>query len=190
MGYFPPRLRSHGRYVSWSVARRLTLIASKLDPRKDPTMAKNSSAWTHCHPCGADRRCCRRASSASWRPVRGRGLRRVGGTGVEVALEGVWELPKAAVAIARGAPVFWDARAGNVAADIGTSNALIGGAPRRGAPLTQRSESDLTACSVRGCPRRSAIHFRDLTFGRIILRKHAGSTGRPEAENTPAGFLR
>src|SRR6476646_8762891 len=29
----------------------------------------------------------------------------VGGTGVEVALEGVWELPKAAVAIARGAPV-------------------------------------------------------------------------------------
>ena len=52
----------------------------------------------------------------------------IGGTGVEVALEGVWELPKAAVAIARDAPVFWDATAGNVAGDIGTNNALIGGA--------------------------------------------------------------
>jgi predicted RecA/RadA family phage recombinase len=45
----------------------------------------------------------------------------IGGTGVEVALEGVWELPKAAVAIARAAPVFWDATAGNVAADNGRS---------------------------------------------------------------------
>jgi predicted RecA/RadA family phage recombinase len=52
----------------------------------------------------------------------------IGGADVEVALEGIWELPKAAVAIARGAPVFWDAAAGNVAADIGASNALIGGA--------------------------------------------------------------
>jgi len=75
-----------------------------------------------------DRRRRQRASSASWRPVRVRGLRRDRGTGVEVALEGVWELPKAAVAIARDAPVFWDATAGNVAGDIGTNNALIGGA--------------------------------------------------------------
>ena len=62
----------------------------------------------------------------------------IGGTGVEVALEGVWELPKAAVAIARAAPVFWDATAGNVAADIGISNALIGGAAEA------RSASDPT----------------------------------------------
>ena len=62
----------------------------------------------------------------------------IGGADVEVALEGIWELPKAAVAIARGAPVFWDAAAGNVAADIGTSNALIGGATEA------RGTSDLT----------------------------------------------
>lgn len=62
----------------------------------------------------------------------------IGGADVEVALEGIWELPKAAVAIARGAPVFWDTAAGNVAADIGTSNALIGGATEA------RGTSDLT----------------------------------------------
>ena len=62
----------------------------------------------------------------------------IGGADVEVALEGIWELPKAAVAIARGAPVFWDAAAGSVAADIGTSNALIGGATEA------RGTSDLT----------------------------------------------
>jgi predicted RecA/RadA family phage recombinase len=62
----------------------------------------------------------------------------IGGADVEVALEGIWELPKAAVAIARGAPAFWDAAAGSVAADIGTSNALIGGATEA------RGTSDLT----------------------------------------------
>lgn len=96
------------------------------------------TAWTRCHPCGTDWRRAQRASSASWRPVRDRCLRRDRGADVEVALEGIWELPKAAVAIARGAPVFWDAAAGNVAADIGTSNALIGGATEA------RGTSDLT----------------------------------------------
>ena len=62
----------------------------------------------------------------------------IGGADVEVALEGVWELPKAAVAIAQGAPVFWDAATGNVAANIGVSNALIGGATEA------RGTSDLT----------------------------------------------
>jgi predicted RecA/RadA family phage recombinase len=62
----------------------------------------------------------------------------IGRADVEVALEGVWELPKAAVAIAQGAPVFWDAATGNVAANIGTSNALIGGATEA------RGTSDLT----------------------------------------------
>jgi predicted RecA/RadA family phage recombinase len=79
----------------------------------------------------------------------------IGGANVEVALEGIWELPKAAVAVARGAPVFWDAAAGNVAADIGTGNALIGGATEA------RGTSDLTirvrlnGDSVWGTPRRS-----------------------------------
>jgi predicted RecA/RadA family phage recombinase len=79
----------------------------------------------------------------------------IGGADVEVALEGVWELPKAAVAIAHGAPVFWDAMAGNVAADIGTSNALIGGATeaRRTSDLTIRVR--LNGDSVWGPPRRS-----------------------------------
>ena len=65
-------------------------------------------------------------------------------------------------------------------------NALIGGATEA------RGISDPTI-RVRlngGMPRRSAIHFRDLTFARIILPKRAGSSGQPEAENTPAGFLR
>jgi hypothetical protein len=60
-------------------------------------------------------------------PCSGRGLRRDRGGGVEVALEGFWELPKAAVAIALHAGL-WDATAGNVAAHIVTSYALIGGA--------------------------------------------------------------
>jgi predicted RecA/RadA family phage recombinase len=129
VGYFPPRLQSHGRYVSRSVGRRLTLIAGKLDHRKDPTMAKNfmqpGRIVTLVAPTGG---------VVSGQAVQVGALfgvaafDAIGGTGGEVALEGVWELPKAAVAIARGAPVFWDATAGNVAADIGTSNALIGGA--------------------------------------------------------------
>ena len=88
--------------------------------------------WHRLEACSAGKQCKLAPCSGSLPSTRS------GGADVEVALEGIWELPKAAVAIARGAPVFWDAAAGNVAADIGTSNALIGGATEA------RGTSDLT----------------------------------------------
>lgn len=47
------------------------------------------------------------------------------GGNVEVALEGVFELPKAAGAITPGAKVFWDAT-NSVATGTGTGNTLVG----------------------------------------------------------------
>jgi predicted RecA/RadA family phage recombinase len=88
--------------------------------------------WRRPAACSAGKQCKLAPCSGSQPATRS------GGADVEVALEGVWELPKAAVAIAQGAPVFWDAATGNVAANIGTSNTLIGGATEA------RGTSDLT----------------------------------------------
>ena len=181
MGYLPPRLRSHGRYVSWSVARRLTLIASKLDPRKDPTMAKNFMqpgrivtlvAPTAVLSAGKQ---CKLAPCSGSRPST-----RSGGRVSKLRSKGSGSFRRRPSPSRGGRRSFGTREPEMLPPTSGPVTPSSAAQPRRGAPLTQRSESDLTACSVRGCPRRSAIHFRDLTFGRIILRKHAGSRGRPE----------
>jgi predicted RecA/RadA family phage recombinase len=131
----PRNISLNGKSLSVPSAQ----ASSKLDHRKDQTMAQNSiqrgRVVTLVAPTGG---------VLSGQAVQVGALFGIAvldaieGADVEVALEGVWELPKAAVAIAQGAPVFWDAATGNVAANIGTSNALIGGATEA------RGTSDLT----------------------------------------------
>jgi predicted RecA/RadA family phage recombinase len=131
----PRNISLNGKSLSVPSAQ----ASSKLEHRKDQTMAQNviqpGRVVTLVAPTGG----VLSGQAVQVGALFGiAALDAIEGADVEVALEGVWELPKAAVAIAQGAPVFWDAATGNVAANIGTSNALIGGATEA------RGTSDLT----------------------------------------------